>query len=108
MWPQYHEQLWREVEDLTELQLRLFAVVNIEIDPDPIEEPAIVGEQGFSAGENPPVRAGSVPGSKSHFARGCRPQTVCPDSPRLFEVVWMQECEMGVPGRAGVDTESQR
>src|SRR5207245_6422224 len=51
---------------------------------------------------------GSVPRSKTRFAMAAGLQAVCPDAPRLFRVVRMQEREMGVPRGAGVDPQAER
>ena len=93
---------------LRKIELRLFPVLDIEMDPDPIEKRAIVGAEGFSAAEEPPVHAGSVPSSKARFARGASLQAIGPDASRFVDVVRMQEGEKGVPRGAGLDTESQR
>src|SRR5689334_646185 len=61
---------------LRKVELRLFAVVDIEIDPDPIQDRAIVRPEWFSAAEEPAVRSGRVPNSKSHFTGGARLEAV--------------------------------
>src|SRR4029077_16403850 len=55
---------------LRKVELRLFAVVDIEIDPDPLQDRAIRRPEWFSAAEEPAVRAVGVTDSKTHFAGG--------------------------------------
>src|SRR4029077_18915840 len=57
---------------LRKVELRLFAVVDIEIDPDPIQDRAILRPEWFSAAEEPAVGAVSVTNSKGHFPSGAR------------------------------------
>src|SRR6185295_9739188 len=69
---------------------------------------AISRTEWFRAAEEPAVGTGGTPSPETHFARLARFQAVRPDAPRLFEVVRMQEGEMGVPRGAGVDSQAQR
>src|ERR1700752_1526506 len=84
---QYGDELRREVEHLLQLDLRPFAVLDIEVDADPIEDRAISCAQRLGAAEEPAVRAGGTARSKTDFARRPCLQAVRPDATRLVEVV---------------------
>src|SRR5690348_6259545 len=61
---------------LRKVELRLFTVVDIKIDPDPIQDRAIMRAEWFSAAQEPAVPAGSVASSKRHLAGGACLQAV--------------------------------
>jgi hypothetical protein len=54
----------------------LFAFFDIEVNPDPVEDRAVVRSKGLRATKEPAVAAFSIASSKAHLARAAGPQTL--------------------------------
>src|SRR6201987_5882728 len=58
----------RKPLSLCEVELRLFAFFNLEVNPNPIQQSSIAGLEGFGATEEPAVASFRVTNSKSRLA----------------------------------------
>src|SRR6185503_5791953 len=70
----------REPLSFCQVELGLFAFVDVEIDPDPVEDRSIAPAERLRAAEKPAVIALSVPNSATRLGGAARPQIVPPDS----------------------------
>src|SRR6267154_1262377 len=93
---------------LCQVELGLLAFVNVEVDPEPVEDRSVVPTERLRATEEPAVIALSVPNSTTRLSRAARPQIVRPDSPHFFVIVRMQKGDMRIPRGACVDSEPKR
>src|SRR5260221_1072820 len=98
----------RESLSLCQVKLGLLALLNIEVDPDPILHRSIGRSERLGAAEEPAVIALSVPNSPTRLSGAARPQIVRPDSPHFFVIVRMQKGEMRVPCGASDGSEPKR
>src|SRR5258706_818250 len=87
-----------EALSLCQVELGLLAFVDVEVDPDPVEDRSVVPHKRFCATEEPAIIALSVPNSTTRLSSTARPQIVRPDSPHFFVIVRMQKSDMRVPG----------
>src|SRR5258706_4780969 len=83
---------------LCQVELGLVAFVDVEVDPDPVEDRSVVPTKRFCATEEPAIIALSVPNSTTRLSSAARPQIVRPHSPHFFVIVRMQKSDMRVPG----------
>src|SRR5713101_6392750 len=93
---------------LCQVELGLLAFVDVEVDPDPVEDRSVVPTERLRATEEPAVIALSVPNSTTRLSGGARPQIVRPDSPHFFVIVRMQKGDMRVPRGASDGSEPKR
>src|ERR1700687_1452743 len=98
----------REPLPLCQVELGLLAFVDVEVDPDPVEDRAVVPTDRLRAAEEPAVIPVSVPNSTTRLSGAARPQIVRPDPPHFFVVVRMQKRDMRVPRGASVGSEPKR
>src|SRR5712692_2089654 len=93
---------------LCQVELGLLAFVDVEIDPDPVEDRSVVPTKRLRAAEEPAVIALSVPNSTTRLIGAARPQILRPDSPHFFVIVRMQKRDMRVPRSASDSSEPKR
>src|SRR5712692_2299378 len=93
---------------LCQVELGLLAFVDVEVDPDPVEDRSVVSTERLRATEEPAVIALSVPNSTTRLSGAARPQIVRPDSPHFFVIVPMQKGDMRVPRSASDGSEPKR
>src|ERR1700737_3467238 len=79
----------RKPLSLRKVELGLLALLNIEIDPDPILHRSIGRSERLGTAEEPAVIALSVPNSTTRLSGAARPQIVRRDSPHFFVIVRM-------------------
>src|ERR1700691_2629953 len=84
------------------------AVVDVEIDADPIQHGSVRGPNGVGSTQKPPVHPFSVTTSKGYLARAPGSQTGGPDSTCLFVIVGMQKSNVRIPLSADVNSETKR
>src|SRR5712671_901664 len=84
----------REPLSLCQVELGLLAFVDVDVDPDPVEDRSVVPAQRLRAAEEPAVIALSVPNSTTRLGGAARAQIVRPDSPHFFLIVRMQKGNM--------------
>src|SRR5258706_10587845 len=82
---------------LCQVELGLLAFVDVEVDPDPVEDRSVVPTERLRAAEEPAVIALSVPNSTTRLSGASCPQIVRPDSPHFFVIVRMQKRDMRIP-----------
>ena len=87
----------REPLSLRKVELGLLALLDIEVDPDPILHRSIGRSERLGTAEEPAVIALSVANSTTRLSGAARPQIVRPDSPHFFVIVRMQKGDMRVP-----------
>src|SRR6266850_1309088 len=98
----------RESLSLSQVELGLLALLNIEVDPEPILHRSIGRSERLRTAEEPAVIALSVPNATTRLTGTARPQIVRPDSPHFFVIVRMQKGDMRVPRSARVGSEPKR
>src|SRR4029077_1986954 len=76
----------RQPLSLRQIELGLLALLNIEINPDPILHRSIGRSERLDSAEEPAVIALSVPNSTTRRSGASRPQIVRPDSPHFFVI----------------------
>src|SRR6476620_7272347 len=105
------DELWCEVQNLPKLlfalaqrfgqlrqvEFRLPALLNIEVDPDPILQRSIGRAERLGTAEEPAVIALGVANANIHVTRRARLQIIRRDPARLFVIVRMQKGDMRVP-----------
>jgi hypothetical protein len=57
----------RKSLSLRKVELCLFTLVNVEVNPDPIQQSSIARSEGFGPTEEPALPTFSVTNSKSHL-----------------------------------------
>jgi hypothetical protein len=57
----------RKSLSLRKIELCLFTLVNVEVNPDPIQKSSIARSQGFGAAEEPAIPSFSIANSKNHL-----------------------------------------
>src|SRR5260221_4997914 len=98
----------RESLSLCQVKLGLLALLNIEVDPDPILHRSIGRSEGLGTGEEPAVIAFGVTNAKTHVTRTAGFQITRRGPPGLFVIVRMQKGEMRVPCGASDGSEPKR
>src|SRR5229473_3353378 len=98
----------REPLSLCQVELGLLALLNIEVNPDPMLHRSIGRSEGLGTAEEPAVIALSVSNSTTRLSGAACPQIVRPDSPHFFVIVRMQKGDMRVPRGARVGSEPKR
>src|SRR5712671_3299839 len=98
----------REPLSLRQVELGLLAFVDVEVDPDPVEDRSVVRTERLRAAEEPAVIALSVANSTTRLSGAAGPQIVRPDSPHFFMIVRMQKGDMRVPRSARDGSEPER
>jgi hypothetical protein len=83
-------------------------IVNVEVYPDPVQQPPIARSERFEATEEPAVFPFGVSYSEGRLAGSPSSVTGCPDLKRLFMIIGMYQLDVGVPRCIDLHAEPKR